>query len=155
MFHRWIEKELAQIREGDLVDPEYEMDPKTDHLVGEMSEELKKLFTLWRKTAEATKTAKKAFAGSVKKILLEFPEEPVLTDVLEAEKKMEQLKRSVALAELREDAMRGAFWVSVRDEFPEAKEKTLTVCKGFKVAWIEREVGPKDQIIEVVVMDKA
>ena len=154
MFHRWIEQELAKIGEGELVEPEYEMDPKTDHLLGEMSEDLKKLFTLWRKTGQATKAAKKVFAGSVKKVLIELPEEPEPTDIAETEKKVEQLKRSVTLAEMREDAMREVFWISVRDEFPEANDKSLVVCKGFKVASTEDVMGPIDQVIKVLMPTK-
>lgn len=154
MFHKWVTEELAKIKKGDLVEPEYEMNPKTDHLLGEMSEELKKLFTLWRKASQATKAAKKTAAGGFKRILIELPEEPQATDVKEAEKKAEQLKRSIRLAEERECAMREVFWISVRDEFPEANDKSLAVCKGFKVLSIEDEVTSMSQAVELLLSGK-
>jgi len=134
MFHEWIEEELARIEKKDLIEPEYEMDPKTDHPLGEMSEKLKKLFTLWRKTGQATREAKKAATSALVKIMRELPEEPSNTELDEAEKRAQQVESSIRLAKERENLMRQVFWFSLRDEFPGADGESLTVCKGFKVA---------------------
>ena len=139
MFHKWIAEELAKIKEQDLVEPEYEMSPKTDHVLGEMSEELRKLFTLYRKTGQATTATMKTARKAVKEILIELPEEANHTDLEKAEKKAKELEALICLAREREDAVREAFWISVKDEFPEAKNRSLAVCKGFKVALTEKE----------------
>lgn len=151
MFHKWIGRELARIKEEDLIEPEYEMNPKTDHVLGEMSEELKRLFTLWRKTGQVTRAATKTAREALKKIILELPAEANDTDLDEAKKKAEQLETSICIAKEREDAMCQVFWVSVRDEFPGANDKSLAVCKGFKVAWIEGGKEPMPQTIGVII----
>lgn len=137
MFHRWISEEMTKIATEDLIEPEHEMREK-DHPIGEMSDELKKLFTLWRKAHQETKEAYKKTAEAYKKIFFDFAAESK-DDLENAMKESRALEGETSLAKQREDALRQAFWVSVRDEFPKAGDGTLAVCKGFKIVWLEEE----------------
>lgn len=156
MFHEWIGEELTKIKEGDLIEPEREIDLQKDHFLDEMSEGLKKLFTLWRKTSQAIEAAKNTSTEALKKIVLELPTKELgVYEREEIKQKVRQVEMPLYLALERERATEQAFWISVMDEFPGASDKPLAVCKGFKVVWFEdrkKSVCPVCEGVEVVIL---
>lgn len=148
MFHDWVAQEMAMIRPEQYIEPRTEFDPKEDYVVGEMSDGLKKLFTLRMNIDIAVFEAKKKMLLTICS-LRPYDKPDDEEKVLEkAEKVVEEAENELALLEQRANALREAFWVSVRDEFPAANDKSLSVRKGFKVVtwvkekeWSSRVVG--------------
>ena len=141
MFHRWVEGQLSEIKEEDLIEPrhEHEIDPEREHYLGDMSEDLRKLYTLWKKTNRENRlTAQKVAEASVG-LVLGLPEKLEKADLERVMKKIRTMRRELLVAEEKESALRQAFWVSVRGAFPAADGNALGVRKGFKVVWLEGE----------------
>jgi len=135
MFHEWIAEEIAKIKEEDCIEPLGKIDLLVDRPVGVMNDSLKRLFTLWKRTEiDVTKVAKKAL-----KAIYDFPISFSLDQkaVEELQKELEDIAIEGALIQGRAIALEEAFWVSLRDQFPEAKGKSLGVRKGFQVVWNE------------------
>ena len=108
-----------------FVEPEDDMQ-SNDNYVGDMTTELKKLYTLWKRLSEVAARSKVDYEfsnASTKEALL------------------------AKWAELREKAktLRYIFWVCVQDEFPELwSRESIGVRRGFKVVWSEeKDSGPE------------
>jgi hypothetical protein len=144
LFHEQIARRIAMMRK--VIEPKYEMG-ENDHVLGTMSDKLKKLFTIYHKTCKEVLIAKKAGNEAFMKIIFS----------LENESDMDKVRKDIAqvfLIEEREKALKAMFWVSVKDEFPELKKeligKALSVGRGFKVAWREPEeelISAEDEVL--------
>jgi hypothetical protein len=135
MFHEWIKEEIAKIKEKDYIEPSNKIDLLVDHPVGVMDDSLKGLFTLWKRTEmDITKVAKKAL-----KAIYDFPISfsPDQKAVEELQKELEDIGIEASLIQGRAIALEEVFWVSLRDQFPEARGKSLGIRKGFQVVWNE------------------
>ncbi len=140
MFHEWVIQELAELEEKDYVEPSKEIDLLAEHLVGVMTDDLKGLFTLWKRTErDIVETTKK-----VLKAIYDFP-----TSFTPDQKAIEELQNEFKDTEIEVDliygkaiALENAFWVSLRDQFPEANGKSIGVRKRFQVVWSEDKGEP-------------
>ncbi len=136
MFHRWIDKQMAEIGVEDYVEPEHEIDPEKDHLLGEMDDDLKKLYTLCRRASQEKRVIAKEGSELARQINLNFPTGSIDS---ETSKKIREMERQLTISEDREAALWGDFWLSVREKFPPVYSNTLAVCKGFKVVSFEEK----------------
>lgn len=118
--------ELSQIEEDEIIEPETEVKRSAERVVGEMSIDLKRIYTRWRILFESADRA-----------------------ILEAKysRKKEQQKELIARAlELHEkaEAMEKIFWISIKDEFGlwgliDNDENSVGVRKGFKVVSFKQD----------------
>lgn len=121
--------ELNGIEENEFCEPETEVDPTKDHMVGEMSLDLKRIYTHWRGLREsadrAVLDAKYAKGNDQREALF---------------------MRAIELHE-KAEVMEDIFWISLKDEFGlwgrENSDNTTGVRKGFKVVSLKSEVTPK------------
>lgn len=124
-MNTWLELLPFELNEiTDYFEPELEFDPNKYYRIGEMTESLKKLFTLWRNLdKEAERSLLNARYG-----------------------KNEQERKScmTKAAELKEKARaaRLIFWISLKDTFGLWDKECVAVTKGFSVAWSDRKEGP-------------
>lgn len=147
MFHKWVAKEMKRLKKKDYLEPEAEINPEEEHLVGVMTDELKRLFTLWEGTL-------KAGNDLVEKVVAEIPLAGIEGIDLEDLKKLDgELKKKVEAAEAelnllrrRADALGAAFWLSVREEFSGLEGKSIGVRKGFKIIWSESKERERGSI---------
>ena len=121
--------ELSEITE--YVEPQTELDPQKFHVLGEMTEDLKKLYTLWFTLAKQ----KDEYLLAARYAKDEKEEKLNLTRAIELGEKTEVVKQ--------------IFWISLRDEFNlwnklVIDEVMIGVSKGFKVVWSERPSGPRN-----------
>jgi len=140
MFHRWIEEKIAKIDPKDYIEPEHEMNSEKEHLLGEMSDDLKRLLTLWQRVSQENQALAQKSIEIIERTIHDLP--AIKPGDEEAKKIQAMLKAMVkqqSIAEEREEALRQVFWVSVWDEFPAAEGYSLAVCKGFKVVWYDKE----------------
>jgi len=133
LYHRGMDKRLDEIDK--FIEPEAEMDPIKDHLIGVMSDDLKRLFTLWRSVdANFHKLAEE----SEKLIPAILPRDQRVFEDLKARFRSAEVELNLLNDE--ETALKKMFWLSVRKEFPLAKDKSVIgVFRGFKIAWCEEE----------------
>jgi hypothetical protein len=145
LFYEEVAKKIREMKEGDIVEPGHEMIPEKDHILGTMSKKLRKLFTLYYKVGKEVVDSEMASFKAIMKIIgpLELMIEPKKSDIDEAMRKISDIQNKVFLLKEREEALKSIFWISVKNEFPILKRefigKSLSVAKGFKVAWREPE----------------
>lgn len=133
LYHRRIDQRLDKIDK--LIEPEAEMDPKRDHLIGVLSDDLKRFFTLWQSVvADFSKMEEER-----RKLVSVFLHAGRgATEELKA--RIRQAEADLTLLRDEETALKKMFWLSVKKEFPSAKDRPIIgVCKGFKVFWKEEE----------------
>jgi len=111
--------ELEEIEE--LIEPPLEFNPQTERKIGEMSEDLKKLYTLWQ-------NLEKEFAQQI--VQARFARN-------ERERKLTYLKLNETKE--RAEVLQRLFWISVRDEFKLWEEDTIAVRKGFLIVVVEED----------------
>ncbi|GAI05743.1 unnamed protein product [marine sediment metagenome] len=104
--------EVKEYREPDMPVAE------EDHIVGDMSESLKKLWTLWKQTA---------YTASSLTLQLRYGEQNVS-------------KGQIYELDAKAEALRGLFWIALNDEFELWDKIHVGVRKGFKVVWNEEEM---------------
>ncbi len=136
LFHVWIAQELAKIEEKDIIEPTYAITER-DHVVGEMSKELKKLFTLRFKTRGEFLKTQQASVVTAQKLFDASPKDPKKADIDKIREEFQKLEASLSLAEAKDKAVEEDFFMSVRDEFPSVNGYSIIVGKGFKIAWAE------------------
>ena len=117
--------ELQSIPEREYINPKAKVDPKKDHIVGDMTEDQKKLYTRWLNLEQV-----------FEQTLLEAKYE---TD----EDKQKKLLIKVEELHTKAEVVKEIFWISVRDEFELWGKGAIGVRKGFKVVWSEEENEPK------------
>lgn len=109
--------EINEIKPDDYIEPAFPLE-KRDHEVGAMTDELKKLYTLWRLVEkEAAQT------------YIEFKYSKTHDDSI--------LMKSVELRD-KSEILKELFWVSLKDEF-KLWAKDVGVRKGYIVVWFENE----------------
>jgi len=151
MFHRWIENEIAKIDLKNYIDSECEVNPEKDHLLGEMSDDLKKLLTLWRRVSRKNQELAKKGIEITDQLLRDL--RTIKSDdegLRKIQGMLNDMLKQQAVAEEREEALRRVFWISVSDEFPAAEGHDLAVCKGFKVVWYEEKKKEAPKLIGFV-----
>ncbi|MDO8424737.1 MAG: hypothetical protein Q7S70_02240 [bacterium] len=105
---------ITQFRE-----PEMPFDPAKHKVAGEMSEELKRLFTLWRKAIDNTNDS--------------------LDKVRRSDGKPRQKAMKVFyMADAEADALRASFWLALRLEHDLWGVPCIGVTQGFKVVTEEK-----------------
>lgn len=115
-FLRLLPFELQEVQEYSEPDSEVE---KGDHIVGIMSDDLKKLYTLWRQFS---------YRASELALQLEYGRQNV------SRAEVDEIKTKAGL-------LGGLFWIAVSDEFGLWNRKSTGVRKGYKVVWSDEE-GP-------------
>jgi hypothetical protein len=111
-------KEFENIKKEDFIEPPLPFDPKKHVFLAEMSENLKKLFTLWFRARYRTRDLNEKFELTRK-----------VKD--EAEIAIEMNK-----AATKEQALEGTFWYAVYVEHPpKLRMNSIAVTKGFRVVY--------------------
>lgn len=116
-FIELLPLELREIT--DYREPPYELE-KSDHEVGVMTEDLKKLFTLWNNTMHSTITLKAE---------LQFGN---VANEKESSMKLDELV-------MRVDVLQRIFWFCVRAEYELWDKDSVGVRRGFVVVWGDRD----------------
>lgn len=114
-FIKLLPLEMDEVKE--YREPDMELREK-DHVVGDMSDSLKKLWTLWKQTA---------YRADELKLQLRYGEQN--TSVGQARE-----------LESKAQVIRDIFWIAVNDEFELWGKLRVGVRKGFKVVWNEEEM---------------
>ena len=109
--------ELANIDAKELVEPGEEVDPRSDVVVGEASDDLKRIYTLTEKLQEA---------GVRYSVDARFSKDNNLRS--DAEKKVYELQDKF------ETLMR-IFWITLRDDFNLWGKDSVGIRKGWKVTY--------------------
>lgn len=119
--------ELHEIEEGEFCEPETGPESGKDNIVGEMSIDLKRIYTRYRTLRESADRA--------------------AIDAKYAKKEEQRKEFLIKALELHEkaEAMESIFWISVKDEFGLWGKESIGVRKGFLVVWSEAE-APKSFI---------
>lgn len=109
----------------DFREPTDKIDPRYDHIVGEMSDDLKRLYTLWMQIdRESERLAHEAKWESD-----EAKKRQLVTNVYEIYKKAEILQE--------------IFWISLKDDYQLWDKPSVGVRKNYQVVWTE-ERNPFD-----------
>lgn len=105
----------------------------TDHVVGVMSEDLRKIFGVWRDLGSRAE----ALSDRIKRLVIKNRHKP------EAPPEVQKLLDDLLLLGSRVSVLDELFWCSVRHEFGAlAGKPALGVRKGWKVVWTEEVKGP-------------
>jgi hypothetical protein len=107
--------ELANLKQ--LVEPNPEVDPIRDHVVGVASEELQRLYTLANQLEEASEYTK---------LQAKFGKDDSIKE--EAAKKAYELHK-------KSEVIREIFWLCLNDEFELWDKPSVGVRKGFVVVY--------------------
>lgn len=122
-FWRLLSLELNSLDQNDFFEPDAEFEPD-DQIVGDLSEELIRLYTMWR--------------------LLEKQAIERMTEAkygrLPGEQKREMICKGKELHK-KAELLRELFWIEVKDEHHLWDKSSIGVRKGRKVVWFEEE-GP-------------
>ena len=113
-FTEMLPLELKDIH--NYIEPEMELE-KSDHEVGIMSDELKKLFTMWRQLGLKCAEAKLHMSFNVKGI---------------------NIARCREL-DSKAEAIKNIFWIAIYDEFELWDKSDIGVRKGFNVVWSDED----------------
>lgn len=116
--------ELDSLNQNDFYEPEAELQTD-DQIVGDLSEGLIRLFTLWRLTDK--QVAAKIMEAKFEHLSVEGVEETII--------KVRELNNKAEL-------LRDLFWIEVKDEYHLWDKDNIGVRKGRKVVWF-KESGPK------------
>ena len=109
-FIKLLPLELAEIKE--FQEPTADIEDG-DHVVGDMSEDLKKLWTLWKQSA---------YRASELKLQLRYGQQNVT-------------KAQTTEAETKAEVLNIIFWIAIHDEFSLWDKESTGVRKGYKVVW--------------------
>lgn len=109
-FIKLLPLELAEIKE--FQEPTADV-VKGDHVVGEMSEDLKKLWTLWKQSA---------YRASELSLQHRYGQQNVT-------------KAQATEAETKAEVLNIIFWIAIHDEFSLWDKNSTGVRRGFKVVW--------------------
>ena len=119
----WLKLLPLEIKEvNDLGEPDTEVNIH-DHIVGELSNDLRKLYTMWKKTTEVAARTK--------------------VDLLFSNSKhKEELDRRFSELSSKSEALREIFWIGVHDEHDLWSKDSVGVRRGWKVVWSDSSSGP-------------
>lgn len=130
-----ISKELAGIKPEDYIEPSQEIN-EGDNEVGELPDELKRIFTLMSKKVIAITTKSNEQIESLIKDGIDFI---LKGEIKEVDCLIKKFRNEKFEAEKRLEALRNIFWVSVNEEFSLWDKNGIGVRKGFKVVWMDRD----------------
>lgn len=114
--------DMQDIKEEDYIQPRSEMDKREDHEVGVLSDDLKKIFTLWKRTEKAATESLLEARYSAKD---EKQADEAINQAIEKKEKA--------------DLLQGLFWISLKDEFGLWDKGSVGVAKGFKAYYSNAE----------------
>ena len=109
--------ELSNIDAKELVEPGEEVDPRSDVVVGEASDDLKRIYTLTEKLQEA---------GVRYSVDARFSKDNNLRS--DAEKKVYELHDKL-------EALMRIFWITLKDDFNLWGKDSVGIRKGWKVTY--------------------
>ena len=109
--------ELANIDANEFIEPSEEVDPKSDVVVGEASDDLKQIYTLVDKLQEA---------GARYAVDARFSKDNRFRS--DAEKRTYELKRKV-------ETLLDIFWITLKDDFDLWDKDSVGIRKGWKVTY--------------------
>lgn len=112
-FIKMIPLELDEIKE--YREPGMALEG-TDHIIGDMSDTLKKLWTLWKQVQ---------YSAAELGIKLQCGEQ----DISQAK---------ICEMEAKSEVLRALFWIAVADEFDVWDKGHLGVRQGYKVVWSDK-----------------
>lgn len=122
--------ELSAIEPGEFAEPGEEIDPKADVVVGEASNDLRRIYTLTEKLQEA---------GARYSIDARFSKDNRLRS--DAEKKMHELKRKT-------EVLMEIFWIILKDDFDLWNKDSVGIRKGWKVTY--RKDGSPTTFLDIL-----
>lgn len=119
-FLELLEIELKSLDQRDFYEPDAELEPE-DHVVGDMSEDAVRLFTLMLQTTK-----------SLAEKIIEMKFERLSSD--------ESKQLRIQLEELRDksDFIKELFWIEIKSEHNLWDKSGLGVRVGRKVVWFEK-----------------
>ena len=109
--------ELANIDAGEFSEPDDEVDPKSDIVVGEASDDLKRIYTLSERLREA---------GARYSIDARFSKDNRLRS--DAGKKAYELAKKI-------EVLKEIFWITLKDDFDLWNKDSVGIRKGWKVTY--------------------
>ena len=115
-----ILEEFKDLREKDFIEPPLPFDQRKHVFVAEMSESLKKLFTLWFRARHATRDWTKKFEMAKR--------------AADGSKAAIEVNKAAA----KEQALEGTFWYTVSMEHPSSGKSGICMTKGFRVVHDKR-----------------
>ena len=122
--------ELANIDAKELVEPGEEVDPRSDVVVGEASDDLKRIYTLTEKLQEA---------GVRYSVDARFSKDNNLRS--DAEKKVYELHDKL-------EALMRIFWITLKDDFNLWGKDSVGIRKGWKVTY--RKGGAPTTFLDIL-----
>ena len=126
----WLKLLPLELQELDkLSEPDTQIKPG-DHEVGVMSDDLKKLYSLYRSVDRASDQAKLDYRHSL-------------------EEERAQLVGRAAELDKKAEVLRELFWIGVNDEFNLWSKRATGIRKGWKVVWYTREEGPLGRLMDL------
>jgi len=111
-FIKLLPLEMAEVDESEYCEPAMELE-SSDTIVGDMNEDHKKLWTLWK--------------------LAQLKGAQIKTKVLLGGGLTDDENSQVHKVEARAEVLRGLFWMAVHDDFDLWNESTIGVRKGYKI----------------------
>ncbi len=118
-FLKLIPLEMSAIDK--FIEPEIELDEQQDHVVGIMTEDLKRLFTVWRNAQKSLAERIWTFKfGDTKEI-------------------REQAKQEEPERRMKANVLQEIFFIAVSDDFGLWDKGRVGVRQGFRVIWREEE----------------
>lgn len=122
-FLKLLQLELDSLEQSDYFEPEAELG-SDDNVVGELSDDLVRLFTMWRQAQKSmTEKAIQARFGRLD------------------DDKRDELLAQTEEAHLKMHVVSDLFWIEVREEHKLWDKSNIGVRKGRKVVWYE-DKGP-------------
>ena len=122
--------ELENIDAKELDEPGEEVDPRSDVVVGEASDDLKRIYTLVNKLQEA---------AARYSIDARFSKDNRLRS--DAEKKTYELKRKI-------ETLMEIFWITLKDDFDLWDKDSVGIRKGWKVTY--RKDGSPTTFLDIL-----
>ena len=118
---KMLAMELSSIDIKEIIEPNEEVDPRLDVVVGEASDDLKRIYTLVNKLQEA---------GARYSIDARFSRDNSLR--ADAKKKMQELKDKI-------ETLMKIFWIVLKDDFDLWDKDIVGIRKGWKVTYSKGE----------------
>jgi len=122
-FLKLLELELSSLDQDDFYEPDAELEPD-DQVVGELSEDSLRLYTMWRQTEKSC---------AEKLIVVKYGR---LSD-----DQCSQLRAQAVELQEKTRILSSIFWLEVKEEHELWDKSNIGVRKGRKVVWFEGK-GP-------------
>lgn len=116
-FLKLLQLELSSLEQNNFFEPDAELE-NNDNIVGNLSEELIRLFSLWRLTEKETMEI------IIKERYGHFSDEQRKELLYDANK-----------AHQKSEFLRELFWIEIRDEYHLWDKPQIGIRKGRKIVW--------------------